>query len=118
MLAGSTYEVERNMMGDFAPVVAVIALFYAVGHWNNFFSALLYLRDPMLYPLQVFLRNISGMMTNQALMASMQDVGSRALFSYTLKYAVVMVGVIPVLLIYPFLQRYFVKGMMLGALKG
>ncbi len=99
------------------PIIAVITLFYAIGHWNDFFSALLYLRDQSLYPLQVVLRQIvtSG---SQMQMTAGRTATERALFAHTIKYAVIMVATIPIMLIYPFVQKYFVKGVMLGALKG
>ncbi len=99
------------------PILAVITLFYAVGHWNDFFSALIYLRDQSLYPLQVVLQKIvtTG---SQMQMTAGRTAAERALFAHTIKYAVIMVATVPVLLIYPFLQKYFVKGVMLGALKG
>jgi len=99
------------------PILAVITLFYAVGHWNDFFSALIYLRDQSLYPLQVVLQKIvtTG---SQMQMTAGRTAAERALFAHTIKYAVIMVATVPILLIYPFLQKYFVKGVMLGALKG
>ena len=99
------------------PVIAVITLFYAVGHWNDFFSALIYLRDQSLYPLQVVLQQIvtTG---SQMQMTGGKTASERALFAHTIKYAVIMVGTLPIMVIYPFVQRYFVKGVMLGALKG
>jgi putative aldouronate transport system permease protein len=95
------------------PVLATIGLFYAVGIWNNFISPLLYLRDEALYPLQIFLRNI-------VLVEQMADVSSMdaILVAESLKYATIMVSTIPILLLYPFLQKYFVKGVMIGSIKG
>ena len=99
------------------PVLAVIALFYAVGHWNNFFSALIYLRDRDLMPLQVILRQIVIASQMAEVFTGMQ-AEERALIQHTIKYATVMVATGPILLLYPFLQKYFVKGIMIGALKG
>ncbi|NOU92733.1 ABC transporter permease subunit [Paenibacillus sp. LMG 31456] len=101
------------------PIIAVIALFYAVGHWNQYFNALLYLKRQELYPLQLVLRDIliqnevdSSMITDVADQAARQ--GLREL----LKYSLIVVSTVPVLIIYPFIQKHFVKGMMVGSLKG
>jgi putative aldouronate transport system permease protein len=103
------------------PIIAVITLFYAIGHWNDFFSALLYLRDQALYPIQVFLRlvvngaQVTGGLTGTGVGSSTEE---RSLITFTLRYAMIVVATVPVMFIYPFLQRYFVKGMMIGSLKG
>jgi ABC-type glycerol-3-phosphate transport system permease component len=99
------------------PVLAVIALFYAVGHWNEFFSALIYLRDRQLMPLQVILRQIVIIAQIDEMFVGMQ-ASERALISETIKYATIIVATAPILVLYPFLQKYFVKGIMIGALKG
>lgn len=98
-------------------VFATIGLFYAVGLWNNFLLPLLYLRDQDLFPLQVILRNIvlAGQM-NQADSTAIGD--ANVILEETLKYATIMVSTVPILLVYPFLQKYFVKGVMIGAVKG
>lgn len=98
------------------PVLAVMTLFYAVGHWNSWFSAMIYLQDRSLFPLQLILREIliqssaQNMLTNAT-----QDEVHR--ISESIKYATIIVATVPILMIYPFLQRYFVKGVMIGALK-
>jgi putative aldouronate transport system permease protein len=98
-------------------VLATIGLFYAVGMWNNFYSALLYLRDQALFPLQVVLRNI--VLQGQVISSNVSSVGGDNLIvDDTLKYATIMVSTLPILLIYPFLQKYFVKGAMIGSVKG
>lgn len=103
-------------------VISVIGLYYLVGHWNNFFSALLYLNRDNLQPLQVVLRNI--LLSNQVFQ---QGAGSGAGFGAggyaqqyadQIKYGVIIVSVLPVLCLYPFIQRYFEKGVMIGAIKG
>lgn len=101
------------------PILAVIALFYAVGHWNQYFNALIYLKDQFLYPLQLVLRDI--LIQNEVDMSMLEDVetmiakeGLREL----LKYSLIVVASAPVLALYPFVQRHFVKGMMIGSLKG
>jgi putative aldouronate transport system permease protein len=94
-----------------------MVLFYAVGQWNSWFSAMIYLRKPELYPLQLVLREI---LISQNLEQMMEDT---TFFEFkpleeTLKYATIMVATIPILCVYPFLQRFFVKGVMIGAIKG
>ncbi|SFS51250.1 carbohydrate ABC transporter permease [Paenibacillus sp. 453mf] len=101
------------------PVLAVMVLFYAVGHWNSYFNALIYLSDRDKYPLQLFLREI--LIQNQ--MQNMVDLGSdtysKSLMEVeAIKYAAVMVTNLPMLILYPFLQKYFIKGVMIGAIKG
>lgn len=98
-------------------VLATIGLFYAVSIWNNFYQALLYLRDSDLYPLQVVLRNI--VLAGQVNNADVTSVGGDNLIvEESLKFATIIVSTLPILLIYPFLQKYFVKGVMIGAVKG
>lgn len=101
------------------PIVAVITLFYAVQHWNQYFQALIYLSDESKYPLQMVLRSI--LVLNQIDMQTVGDVGSTAAMEQRrelLKYSLIIVASAPLLLLYPFLQRYFVKGIMIGSLKG
>jgi len=100
------------------PVIAVITLFYAVMHWNDFFSALIYLTDQTLYPLQVVLRQLVTAGTSTLSVAAGATVSERALLAYTIKYAAIMVGSVPIMLVYPFVQRHFVRGALLGSLKG
>ena len=97
------------------PVLASITLFYAVGNWNSFLGPLLYLDDRELYPMQLILRNI--VISNE--MASMTGEMSEMLVSpVNIKYAVIFITILPILLVYPFVQKYFNKGIMIGALKG
>lgn len=96
--------------------VAVLVLYYAVGHWNSWFNAMIFLRDKKLFPLQLILREIliqddTSSMTSESLM----DLGFVA---ETIKYATIVVATAPILCVYPVLQRYFVKGVMIGAVKG
>ena len=103
------------------PILAVIGLYYAVGHWNDFYTALLYINKKNLLPLQSFLRDL--LMSNKMSMANMQGLDAAAMeakmqLSQTLKYSVIIVSTIPVLCIYPFIQKYFVKGVMIGSVKG
>lgn len=101
-------------------ILAVMFIFYFVGHWNAYFNALLYLDDKIKYPLQVFLRSIliqndPGDMLGGS---GSQNSSQLQLMYETLKYAIIVVSSIPVLIIYPFVQKYFTKGIMLGSLKG
>jgi putative aldouronate transport system permease protein len=101
------------------PILAVLGLFYGVAHWNNFMRALLYLSDESKYPLQIVLRQI--LLQNQISGASMDDITSaveRQKLSLLLRYSLIIVASAPLLIIYPFLQRFFVKGMLIGAIKG
>lgn len=94
------------------PCLATFGLFYAVGHWNNYFGALLYLDDQKKYPFQLVLRNI---------VMQSQDTSSNAdqeLPSDTLKMASIVIGTVPILCVYPFLQKHFAAGVMVGAVKG
>jgi putative aldouronate transport system permease protein len=96
------------------PTVAVLVLFYGVGHWNSWFSAMIYLRTRTKYPLQLFLREI--LITNDV---SRMDTGviPGASIGESIKYATIMAATVPILFLYPFLQKYFVKGVMIGAIK-
>ena len=100
------------------PTVSVIILFYAVQNWNAWFNAMIFLRDRSLYPLQLVLREI--LMMNDTTSMSSQvslDQGDQSMVNETIKYAVIMVATLPILVLYPFLQKYFVKGVMVGAIK-
>jgi multiple sugar transport system permease protein/putative aldouronate transport system permease protein len=101
------------------PLIAVLALFYAIGHWNQFFAALLYLTNKDLFPLQIILRDI--LISSNVDLSMVEDIKSmaaREALRELLKYALIVVASVPVLIIYPFAQRYFVKGIMLGSVKG
>lgn len=98
------------------PVIAVMTLFYAVGHWNSWFNAMIYLQDRSLFPLQLILREILIQSSAQNMLtAATQDEVHR--ISESIKYATIIVATVPILVIYPFLQRFFVKGVMIGAIK-
>ncbi|WP_037287919.1 carbohydrate ABC transporter permease [Saccharibacillus sacchari] len=100
------------------PVIATFALFYAVGHWNNFFSALLYINDSDKWPLQIMLRQI--VLLSQGTVGDMANMDPNFVQppEQSIKMAVIVVGTIPILLVYPFLQKHFAKGVMLGSIKG
>lgn len=101
------------------PVIAVMVLFYAVGHWNSYFQALIYLQDQEKFPLQLILRQIliQGQMDDM-IQTTGESFLAQQLSVEGLKYAVLIVANLPMLMLYPFLQRYFVKGVMIGSLKG
>jgi putative aldouronate transport system permease protein len=101
-----------------APIIAVLTLFYAVGHWNQYFQALLYIRDPDLFPLQLILREI--LIRNEVDASMLQDVrvaAEQAGLRQLLKYSLIVISSVPVLIIFPFVQKHFVKGVMIGSLK-
>ena len=90
------------------PSVAVVALYYAVAHWNSWFNAMLFIKDHALYPLQLILREI----------LILSDTDEGFMMSETIQFATIVVATVPILCVYPFIQRYFVKGIMVGAVKG
>ena len=98
------------------PTLASISLFYAVWHWNAFFDVVLYITDRKLWPLQTLLREVVLTMSMAELNAQMADVATPP--SSSVIAATVMVSTVPILVVYPFLQKYFVKGVMVGAVKG
>ena len=98
------------------PVLSVMVLFYAVAHWNSYFSALVYLNDQKLYPLQMHLRKILIQYNQNEMLQELTQ--GRDVVGQSVRYATIIVSTVPILLIYPFLQRYFVKGVMVGAIKG
>ncbi|MBM7788147.1 carbohydrate ABC transporter permease [Tenggerimyces flavus] len=100
------------------PLLAVLALMYAIFQWNSYFDALVYLKDPNLFPLQIVLRNIIILNTTTAASGDIgQGLDARELAN-VLKYALIVVSSLPVLIIYPFIARHFTKGVMVGAIKG
>jgi putative aldouronate transport system permease protein len=101
------------------PVIATMLLFYAVWHWNSFFPALLYLNKRELYPMQLVMRNIvigSDISSMQSSVASVSV--DMAILGKNIKYSVIFITIAPILIVYPFVQKHFVKGVMVGALKG
>ncbi len=100
-------------------IIAVVALYVAVGIWNSYFDAFIYLTNKDLYPLQVVLRNI--LILNQMdfnVVQDLRELATRQGMSNLIKYAIIVVSSAPLLLLYPFVQRFFVKGIMIGSLKG
>lgn len=100
------------------PVMAVMTLFYAVGHWNSWFSASIYLHDRDKFPLQLFLRELLIATSSDTMAAGAAADADRVPLEMTIRYAAIIVATVPVLLVYPYLQKYFVKGVMIGSLKG
>lgn len=118
--ASETFILARIFLPLSTPILATITLFAAVAYWNSFFLAVLYIRSQELWTLQLVLREII-MAANAAFMdagGNMAEVSSKTIPVATLQYATLIVVIIPILLVYPFLQKYFVKGIMLGAVKG
>lgn len=104
-----------------APVLAVITLFYAVGHWNDFYSALIYINSQQLLPLQSILRKLLfSAQTTMQITSSMSpdEIMRKTQLAQTLKYSSIVVSIIPVLCLYPFIQKHFVNGIMMGSVKG
>jgi multiple sugar transport system permease protein/putative aldouronate transport system permease protein len=100
------------------PIIAVNALFYAVGHWNQFFQALIYLTDASLFPLQLVLREILIQNTVDLTQMDTTEIARRQELRDLLKYALIVVASIPPILAYPFVQKHFIRGVMIGSLKG
>lgn len=97
--------------------LSVVALYYAVQHWNAWFNAMLFLNDREKFPLQLVLREIL-IQNDTSSMTQMVEAGDSSFIGETVKYAVIIVSVVPILCIYPFIQKYFEKGVMIGAVKG
>ena len=102
------------------PILAVMALYYGVGRWNSYFDALIYLNNKEMYPLQMFLRDILIQNKMQLELSGLDPVQAEAKkqLGETMKYSMIIVATVPVLCVYPFVQKYFVKGVMIGAVKG
>ena len=102
------------------PIIAVITLFYAVQHWNQFFQALIYLRDESKFPLQLILREIlvENQVASEMVDMDVESMILRQQLRELLKYSLIIVASAPMLVLYPFIQKYFVKGIMIGSLKG
>lgn len=99
------------------PIIATIGLFYAVGYWNDYFSALLYIQTPEKYTLQLRLRSLLFTEELNQYGGSMEGLGNTVM-AETLKMTSIVVGTLPIIVVYPWLQKYFVKGVMLGSIKG
>ena len=99
-------------------VIAVIAMYYGVGYWNSWYPALMFMRNRALYPLQMFLREVLITEQETSVAKDVTAQSSEAFDRELVKYCMVIISTVPILVIYPFLQRYFVKGVMIGAIKG
>ena len=102
-----------------SPIIATVAMWQFVGMWNSYFDAMIYLRSANLQPLQLVLRSI--LIQNQpepGMVADMQSTAERAQLAELLKYATIIISSIPLLVMYPFFQKYFDSGIMAGAVKG
>lgn len=97
-------------------ILAVMTLFYAVGLWNDYFNPMIYLKTRDKYPLQLLLREILVSNSTEELTAGMGD--DKSLISQVIKYSTIVISTVPILCVYPFLQKYFTKGVMIGAVKG
>lgn len=108
------------------PIIAVITLYYAVGRWNDYFTSLIFISDSDYFPLQLVLRNIlqgsqvklSAMDTSSMASEELLYLIKQANLAEAMKYAVIFIASLPMLIIYPFIQKYFVKGVMVGSVKG
>lgn len=101
------------------PVIAVIALYYAIGHWNDYYTALVYIQDRKLYPLQLVLKEIlSTVQAKGSDTTNAADAAEKIRIAQSLKYSTIIAATLPMLMVYPFIQKYFVKGVMVGAIKG
>ena len=99
-------------------ILAVLILYYGVAHWNAYFNALVYLRDENLHPLQIVLRNILLLGQTEQMGSNDVGMGEKIKMVEAIKYSVIVVSSVPILLLYPLAQRYFVSGVMIGAVKG
>lgn len=107
------------ILGVSKPIIAVLVLFTAVGYWNTYFNAVLYLPSPELQPLQIYLNKL---LVNNSVRGGSNAVGQMGLEAslniHQFKYAAIIVTILPIVCVYPFVQKYFVKGVMIGAVKG
>ncbi|MDR1904834.1 MAG: carbohydrate ABC transporter permease [Treponema sp.] len=119
--ANEIYILIRIIIPISAPIMATIALFYAVGHWNEWWTAMIFINNTKLYPLQLVLRdatlNLTRYFNDNWIAASMAE-GQRTYYGESVKAAMIMITAIPILLVYPFLQKHFTKGIMIGSIKG
>ncbi|MEK3884031.1 carbohydrate ABC transporter permease [Paenibacillus sp. PL2-23] len=101
------------------PIIAVMVLYHVVGFWNGFFDAMIYLNEEAKYPLQLVLRNILVQnQVNSSMMIDVESYAAKLRVTELIKYGVIIIASLPLLVLYPFLQRYFVKGVMIGSIKG
>ena len=99
-------------------IIAILVLYYAVDQWNSYFNALIYLNNEKLYPLQIILRNILLLGQTEQLGTNAVGMGEKIKMAEGIKYSVIIISSVPILMVYPFVQKYFVKGVMIGSIKG
>ena len=107
----------KIMLPLILPTLAVIVLYYGVGYWNSWFNASIFIKDRNKYPLQLVLRQIILLNTTNEMSFGV-DTGDKMAVGETIKHAVSIIATLPILCLYPFLQKYFIKGVMIGAVKG
>jgi ABC-type sugar transport system, permease component len=117
--ANEIYILYKIVIPTSAPVIATISLFFAVDKWNEYYSALLFISDNKLYPLQLVLREVllDFSMIKQTSIGAAMEQEHNAVFTQALQMAIVVIATIPILCVYPFLQKHFTKGILLGAVK-
>lgn len=116
--ASDPYILFRIVIPLSKPIIATLCLFAAVGYWNNFFNGIVYIRSNFKWPLMLYLREVIAGASAMAREGNAAETGAEQLTSETIKYATLMLVMVPILCVYPFLQKYFVKGIMLGSVKG
>lgn len=114
--ANDLHIIFKIVMPLIKPTLAVLTLYYGVGHWNSWFNASVYLKDTELLPIQNIIRSI--LLANDQTLQATGTADSFNTYAETIKYAAIVITTVPVLCIYPFLQKYFTKGVMIGAVKG
>ena len=100
------------------PVIAVLTLYYGLEHWNGYFNAMIYLNDRGLQPLQIFLREMLLQNEMVDMTADLEALQEQEMLKRTIKFALIVVASLPMLVIYPFLQKFFAQGVMIGSIKG
>ena len=116
--ARDSYILWRIVLPLSTPIIAVLALFYAVGHWNSYFDAMMYLRDRNLYNVQLMLRNAISNVKSISESNDLTSMLENEANAEATKYVIIVVVMLPIMLIYPFVQKYFIKGIMIGSIKG
>lgn len=100
------------------PTLAVVTMYYAIGHWNDFMTPLIYINKESLQPMQLLLRRILAQFSTDFTQGMNIMAALKSVVSVQIRYVTIVVAIAPILLVYPFIQKYFVKGVMLGAVKG
>jgi putative aldouronate transport system permease protein len=116
--AGDVMILTRIIIPLSTAVIAVMVLYYGVANWNAWFNALIYLRERKFYPLQLVLREILIANDLSKMTENTLDTSEKEYLSITIKYATIIISTLPILSVYPFIQKYFIKGVMIGAIKG